>query len=581
MKKSFWLIAILSLLGFMGCGSSDSSDEARDLQRKILNVVGIPQEIVANICQDDNKNGFCETSELQAKIKFNREDSSRDIWNKISQTADGKYFLETYDSSKPILLVLKDSTVKFDNGEFILNFNGFETDLENEEKELSILESMVDNKNIAPTQVSAIKKLDNPKAQEKFYNVLLDDLKTNINTLRTKGLDSKTTMSANIQEMAEELLTSGVESELPNKINSCGVNESCFNQEIEQVSKELLITEQEAQEIIEMRSNINQAPTVNAGEDRTATINESIKLTANAKDSDGSISTYEWKEGDKLLATTASFEYRATTVGKHLLTLTVVDNDGAVTKDTLVIIVNETVIDNNDGKRLSKIVEYDSEGIKTSETLFFYENGRVIKWINESIETNQTYTALFQYEADKTTISYNNNAISWETLYRDNIINGWNFYYLNQLSFSAKVLKYDNNNHPIKVEQRVYHDGVESLSDIINYTYDDDYLIRYEDIDQSSDYFNSSETYDFSYDRNYECILFNTLLNTNIMFLSDEEYCMNWTTKKTTKADNNQTYTETQKITYDGKLPIQIDEYLYDEEMKKNVHSYSTFEYIN
>jgi hypothetical protein len=577
MKKILWLgLTILLLL--TSCGSEDSSKEARELQKKILNVVGIPNNIIATICQDDNKNSLCEDTELQAKITFNRGDSTTDIWQKISQTSDGKYFLETYDITKPILLVLKDSTVKFDGGKFTLNFDGFGNDKKKEEKELSILESMVDADTIEPEAISAIKKLDNKIAQDKFYNVLLNDLKSNINTLRTKGLDSKNSMKANIKEMADELLSNGIIEELPNKINSCGIKETCIDKEINKVSKELLITESEAEEIVNVQHLVNQAPTVNGGQDKSIKVNEEVKLEGTAHDSDGSITSYEWKEKDKVLATTASFNYRPTTVGKHTLILTVTDNDGEINQDSVLI----TVIakDNNQvKKRLNKLSEYNESNIKITETTFVYENNRLVKWINNNIEDNQQDSAIFEYEANKTTVTYAKNEISWETLYKDNIILGWNSYYKDQILWSTNVLAYDNN-RPSKIEEKDYILGEGSITNI-TITYDGNYLVNYKSVEESD---NSSENYNFTYNRNYDCLFFNDLFNSNIVFISDEDECINWTSKKTiidSNNLNNQEYTETQKITYDGKLPTRIDEYIYDSEMKENKHTYSIYEYSN
>ena len=572
---------------FIGCGESDSSKKAKELQKKILNVVGIPDNIVANLCQDDNENGFCENAELQAKISFSSGDSSKDIWNKISQTAEGKYFLETYDATKPLLLVLKDSTVKFDNGEFTLNFNGFKTNKQNEIKELSILESMIDANSIQSQDVVAIKKLNNPKAQEKFYSVLLKDLETNINTLRTKGLDSKNSMNANIKELADELLTNGVANELPNKINACGEKESCFNQEIDKLSNELLITDSEADEILNIQDSINQAPTVNGGEDRNAKINEAIKLTGKAKDSDGSISTYEWQEGDKVLATTASFEYRATTVGKHTLTLTVVDDGGKVSIDTVIITITEEVSNNNRGKQLDKIIEYNDSNVKILESQFFYENDKLVKMTNEADEENDTYTTILKYETDKTIITYNgaNSSISLETLYKNNVMTTWNAYWTNELIYSENILKHDDKNRPIQAEGKLYYDGEESLSDKNTFTYDGNYLIRYQTVDQDPENYNLSEIDEYKYDKSYDCIRFIDLIYTKRIFILDDDgennECINWTSKHTLKERKNQEYTETQKITYDGKLPIRIDKYLYDDKSQKNKHTYFIYKYIN
>ncbi|NEW59923.1 hypothetical protein GSY74_01390, partial [Sulfurovum sp. bin170] len=66
MKKFLWILSIVSMLGLASCGGG-SSDEAKELLQKILNLVGIPQSIVVNICQDENRDGICGVTELQAE----------------------------------------------------------------------------------------------------------------------------------------------------------------------------------------------------------------------------------------------------------------------------------------------------------------------------------------------------------------------------------------------------------------------------------------------------------------------------------------------------------------------------------
>jgi PBP1b-binding outer membrane lipoprotein LpoB len=84
----------------------------------------------------------------------------------------------------------------------------------------------------------------------------------------------------------------------------------------------------------------NQAPIVNAGEDKTVTVNETIIITGSATD-DGTISDIEWKKSNEVLATTLSFEYTPTEVGTDVLTLTVVDDDGDSASDSVSIKVEE------------------------------------------------------------------------------------------------------------------------------------------------------------------------------------------------------------------------------------------------
>ena len=84
----------------------------------------------------------------------------------------------------------------------------------------------------------------------------------------------------------------------------------------------------------------NQAPTADAGSDKSVQTNQSITITGSGSDSDGSITSYQWKEGSTILSNAASFTYTApSSAGTHTLTLTVTDDDGATGSDTMVVTV--------------------------------------------------------------------------------------------------------------------------------------------------------------------------------------------------------------------------------------------------
>jgi len=106
----------------------------------------------------------------------------------------------------------------------------------------------------------------------------------------------------------------------------------------------------------------NQAPTANAGADRTVEVNHSITITGSGTDSDGTILSFQWKKGSTVLANSASFEYAPTTVGTDTLTLTVTDNDGATNNDTMN--VNVTV-----ANTISITNDYQVESLGTDSTI--------------------------------------------------------------------------------------------------------------------------------------------------------------------------------------------------------------------
>jgi subtilase family serine protease len=89
----------------------------------------------------------------------------------------------------------------------------------------------------------------------------------------------------------------------------------------------------------------NLPPDAEAGPDQTvADVNgdgsESVTLDGSASsDSDGTITTYTWREGGATIATGATATVTLS-MGAHTLTLEVTDDDGASTTDTVVITVN-------------------------------------------------------------------------------------------------------------------------------------------------------------------------------------------------------------------------------------------------
>jgi hypothetical protein len=91
----------------------------------------------------------------------------------------------------------------------------------------------------------------------------------------------------------------------------------------------------------------NQSPIVNAGTNKSVEVNKIITLVGTASDSDGNIISYEWTKGSDILANSLSFEYRPTVVGTDKLTLSVTDNDGDISKDSVDIVVQDVVEDND------------------------------------------------------------------------------------------------------------------------------------------------------------------------------------------------------------------------------------------
>lgn len=87
----------------------------------------------------------------------------------------------------------------------------------------------------------------------------------------------------------------------------------------------------------------NQAPTANAGADKTVLVNDVVAITGIGTDTDGTVISYQWKEGSTVLADTASFDFNQSTTGTYTLTLTVTDDDNATATDTMNVNVVTTV----------------------------------------------------------------------------------------------------------------------------------------------------------------------------------------------------------------------------------------------
>jgi len=124
----------------------------------------------------------------------------------------------------------------------------------------------------------------------------------------------------------------------------------------------------------------NQAPTADAGADQTVTDtddsgSESVTLDGSGSaDSDGTISSYVWKENSTQIATGSGPSVSLTT-GTHTIELTVTDDDSATDTDTVVVTVNvrpsadagddQTVTDTDDNG--SESVTLDGSGSSDSD----------------------------------------------------------------------------------------------------------------------------------------------------------------------------------------------------------------------
>jgi hypothetical protein len=88
----------------------------------------------------------------------------------------------------------------------------------------------------------------------------------------------------------------------------------------------------------------NKAPIAKAGADQNVTEGTVITLDASkSTDSDGEIKAYEWWSNEKLLDESVSITLNNLSVGVHVITLIVKDNQRAVGSDTVLVIVKKII----------------------------------------------------------------------------------------------------------------------------------------------------------------------------------------------------------------------------------------------
>ena len=77
---------------------------------------------------------------------------------------------------------------------------------------------------------------------------------------------------------------------------------------------------------------------------------EGTDITFNANQSsntNGDITTYEWKEGDTVLSTQESFSKSDLSIGKHTIVLTIADSDGKISTDSVEVTIKNINTENN------------------------------------------------------------------------------------------------------------------------------------------------------------------------------------------------------------------------------------------
>ncbi len=132
----------------------------------------------------------------------------------------------------------------------------------------------------------------------------------------------------------------------------------------------------------------NKLPSVNAGEDKSIKVNTSVRFDAEASDSDGIIVSYKWTEGDDIISTSPILNYTPTTLGEHVLKLTVTDNRWGTASDEVIVtatnaINNPPVIHTGENRSIEvgKSITLDANATDSDGTIVSYEwmeNGELL-----------------------------------------------------------------------------------------------------------------------------------------------------------------------------------------------------------
>jgi hypothetical protein len=237
MKKILTLLIVAIIVAFTSCGGG-SSEEAKELLSQMLAVVGIPQDIIVNICQDENDDGICSELELDS-VSFIK----KNFFSKVILGEDNSYELRNYDPTKKIIMELQDSkNVEFNDGNFSLEYKGTST-------ELSILQSMVDNDDLTNDDTKNVKNLED---KDTFYNVLLGSLEKNLNQYMKNDIDNRGARDIDLKELGRVFKEDIPLKELPTKIKEqCNGDTECIKSLIKSFTVNLDTDEQRVYTLVQ------------------------------------------------------------------------------------------------------------------------------------------------------------------------------------------------------------------------------------------------------------------------------------------------------------------------------------------
>jgi surface protein len=143
----------------------------------------------------------------------------------------------------------------------------------------------------------------------------------------------------------------------------------------------------------------NEIPTLKVMEDTTTEVNAPLPIQAVAYDVDGKIDKIEWQENGEVIARSAYFNYTPTTLGEHILVITITDDKGATISDSVSI----TAIDSTPPQitlkgansiTIERSSNYQDQGVEIEDN--FDTNAKLTT--TGSVDTNRVgeYTITYQ-----------------------------------------------------------------------------------------------------------------------------------------------------------------------------------------
>jgi hypothetical protein len=271
MKKFFLVLIGAMVLNFTGCGKS--SDEAKELLLKLLQLIGIPQSIVVNICQDTNKDGICNLNEPTATLAIDKGDAAEKILEKFVSSENGRYILEHYDPELEILMEIADDG-RFNTGKQVTLPFKPKPIVKDTPQELSILQSLIDNGFFEVEEYDEI--VESPKARNVIDQILLENIFQNQAILEEHNLTAVGATDKNLEFIAEGLRELNV-TELVENLNECERNTT-------QDCKDVVIEADDSTEINQQDAKIIQETNSTEGTTHTGTTEDNNKTIVVADD---------------------------------------------------------------------------------------------------------------------------------------------------------------------------------------------------------------------------------------------------------------------------------------------------------